>query len=167
MSKTNSGYNPFFRDDDVTFQLWRFLNHTAFVINRSRQKELARYGLTPEQAHVLDILHQSHGAATIQDIVKITLRQHHSISTLVGRMAAQGLVKKVRSASDARKYNVTITAKGRALYRTMTRDSIKEIFSCLSAGERAGLDKGLKKLMFKAFQALDKNNISGGLLNGS
>jgi DNA-binding MarR family transcriptional regulator len=156
MGRAKPSADLFVQDDDTDFALWRFLNHTVFVINRSRQKELARYGLTPEQAHVLDILHQSHGSATIQDIVNITLRQHHSISTLVGRMAAQGLVKKVRSASDARKYNVTITEKGRALFRTMTRDSIKEIFSCLSPSEREGLDKGLKKLMFKAFQALDK-----------
>jgi DNA-binding MarR family transcriptional regulator len=155
MDKAKPGVNLFVQDDDTYFALWRFLNHTAFIINRSRQKELARFGLTLEQAYVLDILHQSRGSATIQDIVNITLRRHHSISTLVGRMAAQGLVKKVRSASDARKYKVTITPKGRALFRTMTRDSIKKIFSCLSVGERQGLDKGLKKLMFKAFQALE------------
>ncbi len=156
MGRAKSGIRFFVHDDDTDFALWRFLNHTAFVINRSRQKELAQYGLTPEQAHVLDILHQSHGSATIQDIVNITLRQHHSISTLVCRMAAQGIVKKVRSASDARQYNVTITAKGRALYRTMTRDSVKEIFSCLSSEEREELDKGLKKLLLKAFQELDE-----------
>ncbi len=156
MSRVKPGTDFFVGDDDTDLALWRFLNHTAFVINRSRRKELARYGLTLEQAYVLDILHHNRGSATIQDIVKITLRRHHSISTLVNRMAAQGLVKKVRSASDARKYNVTITAKGRTLFRTMTRDSIKDIFSCLSAGEKEGLDKGLKKLLFKAFQALDK-----------
>ena len=156
MGKTNSDYNPFLRDDDVSFQMWRLLYHTAFVINRSRQKELAQYGVTPEQAHVLDILYQNRGTAKIRDIVNITMRQHHSISTLISRMAVQGLVKKVRSSSDARQYNVTITEKGRALFRTITRHSITEIFSCLSERDRQGLDNGLKKLMVKAYKALEK-----------
>ena len=81
-------------DKDTDFRLWRLLDHTRFVISRSREKELARFGMTPEQAHVLDILHQSGGKATIQEIVNITMRQHHSISTLVGRRAKQGPVKK-------------------------------------------------------------------------
>jgi DNA-binding MarR family transcriptional regulator len=156
MGKANSGYNPYVQNDDVSFRLWRFLYHTAFVINRSRQKELAQYGVTPEQAHVLDILHQSRGKVTIQDIVNITMRQHHSISTLVGRMVMQGLVKKVRSPADARQYNVNITEKGKALFRTITRDSITDIFSCLSKRDMQGLDNGLKKLMTKAYQALIK-----------
>ena len=156
MDRANPGFNPYVQDDDVDFTLWRFLNHTAFMINRSRQKELAQYGVTPEQAQVLDILHQGRGMATISDIVNITLRQHHSISTLVSRMAMQGLVKKVRNASDARRYNVTITERGRALFRAITRDSITEIFSCLSERDRQELDKGLKKLMEKAYRALIK-----------
>jgi len=156
MSRANSDFNPFLRDDDVSFGLWRLLYHTAFVINRSRQKELAQYGVTPEQAHVLDILYQSRGMATIRDIVNITMRQHHSISTLVGRMATQGLLKKVRSPADARQYNVVITEKGKKLFRTITRRSITDIFSCLSDSDRQALDNRLKKLMEKAYQAIEK-----------
>ena len=156
MSRANSDFNPFLRDDDVSFGLWRLLYHTAFVINRSRQKELAQYGVTPEQAHVLDILYQSQGMATIRDIVNITMRQHHSISTLVGRMATQGLLKKVRSPADARQYNVVITEKGKKLFRTITRRSITDIFSCLSDSDRQALDNRLKKLMEKAYQAIEK-----------
>jgi len=156
MGKTNSNYNPFLQDNDVSFQLWRLLYHTAFVINRSRQKELAQYGVTPEQAHVLDILYQSRSTAKIRDIVKITMHQHHSISTLVNRMAVQGLVQKVRSPNDARQYNVTITEKGKALFRTITRQSITDIFSCLSQRDSKALDNGLKKLMAKAYKALEK-----------
>jgi DNA-binding MarR family transcriptional regulator len=155
MGKSNSGRPLLLRDNEISFQLWRLLYHTAFVINRSRQKELAQYGVTPEQAHVLDILYQSNGTARIRDIVKITMRQHHSISTLVNRMALQGLVKKVRSTSDARRYNVIITEKGRALFRTITRYSITDIFSCLSERDGKELDSGLKKLMAKAYKALE------------
>ncbi|OGO33178.1 MAG: hypothetical protein A2Z29_08655 [Chloroflexi bacterium RBG_16_56_11] len=143
-------------DKDTDFRLWRLLDHTRFVISRSREKELARFGMTPEQAHVLDILHQSGGKATIQEIVNITMRQHHSISTLVGRMAKQGLVKKIRSASDSRQYNVNITEKGRALFQSITRRSVEEIFGDLTERDKKALQKVLKKLQVKAYQSLGK-----------
>jgi DNA-binding MarR family transcriptional regulator len=144
------------RDNDIDFKLWRILNHTGFVIARSRKKELAQYGLTQEQAHVLDILHHSSGTVTIQEIVNITMRQHHSISTLVDRMAKQGLVKKARSASDARQYDVIMTEKGQELFGRTTRDSIADIFSALSASEKRELYRGLKKLRARAYKLLGK-----------
>jgi len=144
------------RDSDINFSLWRILNHTGFVIARSRKKELAQYGLTPEQAHILDILHHSGGTVTIQGIVDITMRQHHSISTLVDRMSKQGLVKKVKNASDARQYDVMITKKGQELFGGTTRKSITDIFSALSAREKKELEKGLKKLRARAYKLLGK-----------
>lgn len=138
------------------FQLWRLLDHTRFVIARSREKELARYGLTPEQYHVLDILHHSGGTITIQEIVNITMRQHHSISTLINRMVKQGLVKKIRSQSDGRQYNVIIKEMGELLFLKTTRDSITDIFSSLSESDREELGRELNKLMVKAYQVLGK-----------
>ncbi len=152
----NNRYNQRRQNNDINFQLWRLLDHTRFVIARSRKKELSQYGLTPEQAHVLDILNRSGGMVIIQEIVNITMRQHHSISTLVNRMAKQGLVNRIRSVSDARQYNVIITEKGQALFRTTTRNSITDIFSGLSEGDKKGLDKGLKRLLAKAYQVLGK-----------
>ncbi len=146
------------RDNDIDFKLWRILSHTGFVIARSRKKELAQYGLTPEQAHVLDILAHSGGTITIQGIVAITMRQHHSISTLVDRMAKQGLVRKVRSTSDARQYDVIITQKGRELFGRTTRNAITDIFSSLSASEKKELDRGLKKLRDRAYKLLGKKH---------
>jgi DNA-binding MarR family transcriptional regulator len=142
--------------EDIEFQLWRLLEHTRFVIARSREKELAQYGLTLEQSHVLDILHHCGGMSTIREIVNITMRQHHSISTLVNRMVKQGLVKKIRSKSDARQYNVVITETGELLFRKTTRNSITDIFAALSESDRKGLGKGLSKLMVKAYQVLGK-----------
>ena len=143
-------------EDDVNFKIWRLLDHTRFVIARSREKELARYGLTLEQSHVLYILHHNGGVSTIQEIVNITMRQHHSISTLINRMAKQGLVKKIRSKSDARRYNVIITEMGEELFRMTPRDSITDIFSIISGSDRKGLGRGLSKLMVKSYKVLGK-----------
>jgi DNA-binding MarR family transcriptional regulator len=121
---------------DVDFQLWRLLDSTRYMIFRSRELELARLGLTPEQAFTLDILQSSGGSSTINQIVSMTQRQHNSISTLVDRMARQGMVRKTRSRKDRRTLRVSLTEKGHDLFVKIPRDSIKNAFSCLEDKEK-------------------------------
>ena len=64
----------------------------------------------------------------MNEIVEITVRRHHSISTQIGRMVKQGLVKKIKSHADLRGYNIVITEKGQELFKRITRDSIKKCF---------------------------------------
>ncbi len=139
---------------DPDFSLWRILDHTRFLIARSREVELARYGLTPEQSFVLDILNESDGCTTINKLVEITQRQHHSISTLIDRMNRQGLVRKTKGGGDKRKYEVEITEKGQELLNRMTRDSVRTIFSCLSDSDKTVLRSCLTLLMAEAYRVL-------------
>ena len=140
-----------------SFSLWRVLDHTRFVIARSREKELARYGLTPEQSHVLDILQESDGSTTINELVELTQRQHHSISTLVDRMTRQGLVRKRKGKDDKRKYEVSITARGRELAEKMSRESIDSILSVLTEAEVSQLRSTLRRLEVRALEMLQKD----------
>ena len=139
---------------DEDFQLWRLLDHTRFMIARSREMELAQFGLTPEQAYLLDILHQNDGSTTINEIVTVTLRQHHSISTQINRMAKQGLVNKVQYPSDRRKYSIVLTEKGQTLFKEVTRDSIRMTFACLSDEDKAELGLRLTLLNERAYSML-------------
>ena len=142
---------------DPGFSLWRVLDHTRFIIARSREKELGRYGLTPEQSHVLDILQESNGSTTINQLVELTQRQHHSISTLIDRMTKQGLVSKRKGRDDRRRYEVFITPKGRELAETMSRESISAIFSILSDAEMTNLRAVLRRLEVRAREELHKD----------
>jgi DNA-binding MarR family transcriptional regulator len=137
---------------DGDFRLWRLLDHTRFMISRLREKELDQFGITPEMAHILDILSQNGGAATMNEIATITVRRHHSISTQIARMAKQALVKKLKSRADLRGYNIAITEKGQELFGRITRDSIKNAFSCLSDDDKKGLDVRLKSLLIHAYE---------------
>jgi DNA-binding MarR family transcriptional regulator len=141
---------------DADFSLWRTLDHTRFMISRLREKELDQFGITPEMAHILDILSSTNGPVTMNDIVEITVRRHHSISTQIARMARQGLVRKIKSRSDLRGYNIQITEKGRALFEKITRDSIIKAFSCLSEEDKKGLDMRLKALLMHAYELNSK-----------
>ena len=138
------------------FALWRLFDHTRFMIARNREMELGRYGLTPEQSHVLNILFQKGGSSTINEIVEITMRQHHSISTLINRMTKQELVKKIKTPTDNRIYQVVITAKGEKLFQKVTQESIITAFSCLSEKDKSELQAHLRCLMGRAYEMLGK-----------
>ena len=138
------------------FTLWRVLDHARFMISRAREMELTQLGMTPEQSHVLDILAESGGSTTINELVEITQRQHHSISTLIDRMHKQKLVTKRKSGTDRRQYEVIITQKGEYLLKNMTRDSIKSIFSCLNGEEMELMWSYLLRLTNEASRMINK-----------
>ena len=147
---------------EANFSLWRMLDHARFMIARSREMELSKYDLTPEQSHVLDILRESEGSTTINQLVDITQRQHHSISTLIDRMTRQGLVSKKKAGVDKRKYEVLVTEKGKEMAEKMTRNSVDMIFSCLTEEEKTQLRSSMIKLTIEAYRMLG-HRISPGI----
>jgi DNA-binding MarR family transcriptional regulator len=77
------------------FNTWLLLDYTRFTVARLRDIELTKLGITPEQAAILKILCR-HGTSNIAKIADRWMRQQQSVSTLISRMAEQGLVKKVK-----------------------------------------------------------------------
>ncbi len=138
---------------DVDFPLWRLLDHTRYMIFRMREKELAEYNLTPEQAFVLDIIHASGGSTTINSIVEMSQHRHNSISALINRMARQGLLKKNRTRRDKRAFRIVSTAKGEELLGRASRGSVHDAFSCLESSEKLQLEALLNRLMSRAYSA--------------
>jgi len=148
--KTNEKLN------DNDYQLWITLDHLRYMIFRARKMELARYNITPEQAHILYILHRNGDSITINQMMESTQRQHHSISTLINRMTGKGLVSKVKIPGKGRRLNIVITKKGQDLLKTMTRDSLRRIFSCLSEEDKQEMIAHLCRLIVSSYKALGK-----------
>jgi DNA-binding MarR family transcriptional regulator len=128
------------------FDIWIMFDHAKFIISRAREIELAEFGLTIEQAAVLHDLIDREGSATLNDLAKSTMRQYHSVSTLVNRMAKIGLVKKVKH-SDKKKFEISVTEKGYDMYGKVTRNSVNMIFSALSSAEQKVFYKHLRTLV--------------------
>jgi DNA-binding MarR family transcriptional regulator len=141
------------QNNDGDFGLWKLLNHAERVVARSRELELAQYGLTREQASVLDELMMSGGSATNADLTDATMRQHHSVTSLVNRMAERGLVRKKKTSSK-NKYLVSITEQGRIIYGQITRNSIEMAFSEFPAEDKLKLAEYLNKLVIKGRKML-------------
>ena len=132
--------------DSNNFELWVMLDSAHFAISRSRFLEIAQYGLTPEKAQILHIVQSNGGSLPQSKISDFTMRQHHSVSSLINRMIKEGILKKVKYPGD-RTFTVLTTKKGQDRYNKLTRDSIDMIFSSLSAVERQKLTSLLRQLL--------------------
>jgi len=116
--------------------VWRLLDNTRFAISRLREIELNRFGLTIEQSSILKILASLGGSSNLGELEYLTLRQPHTLSTLIGRMKRLKMVAKKRSPT-AKRYSIYITRHGQSLLDRMTENSLKEVFSCLSLKQLA------------------------------
>jgi DNA-binding MarR family transcriptional regulator len=125
------------------------LDNTHYAIARARLLEIAKFGLTKEQAQILYIIGINGGAVTLGEIGNYSMRQHHSISTLIKRMINVGLVKKVKVPNE-KAFNIVATAKGKDAYSKLTRASIDFIFSSITPEEKEQLALTLSKLQKSA-----------------
>lgn len=148
MNRNESSNN----DTSIYYSAWRRLDHARYMIFRLREKELAQVGLTPEQTQVLDIIYEAGGSSSINTIVQATQRQHNSMSTLITRMARQGLVRKTRTRRDKRVYRVTLTEKGISAYLSAPKEIFDKAFSCLSNKELDELGDFLQRIYVHVYE---------------
>jgi DNA-binding MarR family transcriptional regulator len=140
------------------FDLWVLLEQTRFAICRAKELELAKINLTVIQASVLYTLRVKGGEATQKEIADFTMRQHHSVSTLVNRMIRSGLLKKVKYSGD-KGTRIAMTEKGQELYDGISDIAIAMVFSSLSKEEKVRLAESLKVLRSKARSMLGMDHV--------
>jgi DNA-binding MarR family transcriptional regulator len=133
--------------------LWSLLDGTWFAVSRMRELELARFGLTIEQSALLKMIDKKGGSASTGVLEYLSLRQPHSVSRLIARVAGMGLLQKQRAEAE-RRHTVTLTAKGRALLSGITDTSIDAAFSGLTRREARRLDRLLAILQRRALSLL-------------
>jgi DNA-binding MarR family transcriptional regulator len=128
------------------FGIWVLMDSAHFTISRSRFLEIAQFGLTPEKAQILHAIESNGGSLTQSKISEFTMRQHHSVSSLINRMVKEGLLKKVKYPGD-RTFTVIMTKKGLGKYSNLTHKSIDMILSSLTDKEKLALYALLEKLL--------------------
>jgi DNA-binding MarR family transcriptional regulator len=139
--------NKYFSYSDADHDLWMLLTHTRYAIYRSREKELLRYGVSPEQVGVMFIVQALGSRATPSVIARFILRQPHTVSALIERMVEKGFVKKDHDLDKRNLVRVSLTDKGQKVYEYSTkRGPIHRIMGVLSQDERTQLQGLLGKL---------------------
>jgi DNA-binding MarR family transcriptional regulator len=131
------------------FEIWMLLNRTRNTIYRLRELELAQFDLTVEQAAILHLLIDRGGITTAKTIEDITMRQHHSVSTLINRMIKMNLVAK-RKSPESKKNEILITKHGENFYHKIPIHSIEMLFCSLKVKDIELLISYLSVLLEKA-----------------
>ena len=153
-SRTGNGEQPCTGPEALsTWELWDLLAHTGFAISRLRELELAPLGLTMMQSLVFKILDDNGGTITTKTLEDFTMRQHHSISTLINRMTKMGLVTRQRI-PHGRRHIISFTPAGRDLHCNMTTYAIEMTLATLSESRKQDLARCLEKLLTRARELL-------------
>jgi len=84
------------------------------LIIREYQPHLDKLGITYSQYLVLMVLWEKDGIA-VSEITERLILNTNTVTPILKRMEAQGLITRQRSASDERKVIITLTPKGRQL----------------------------------------------------
>jgi DNA-binding MarR family transcriptional regulator len=140
-----------FSDGDEYHDLYLIFSHARYLSFRAREKELAKYHLTPEQAPILFIIKSFKEQASPIKIAAYIFRQRHSVSTLVQRMEKKGLILKTKDLERKNMVRVSLTDKGRKAYELSSRrDSTHHIMGTLNKAERRQFLGFLRRIMVQS-----------------
>jgi DNA-binding MarR family transcriptional regulator len=152
----------FYTTDDEDQDLWLLLTHARYAVFRAREKELQRYGVSPEQVSLLFVVQALGNKATPVAISRHIIRQPHTVSALVDRMVRRGLVKKVKDLDRKNLVRVVMTEKGKKTYELSTkRGPIHRIMRSLEVKERDNFRVSLEKILATARKeiGLDRDDL--------
>jgi len=134
---------------------WEHFAITYMTLQRARELELAKVGLTIPQAGVLYFLKTSNEPLTPMKLSRRMNRQPHTLSALLKRMETQGLVKTTKDLRRKNWVRVSLTKKGDQTYkRQMAQRTARNVTSCLSQSETDQLNAICKKLRVQGTQLI-------------
>ena len=102
-------------DNQLCFKLYT----ASRLITQAYHPLLAQHGLTYPQYLVLLVLWEKDGQP-VNDIAKRLMLETNTVTPLLKRMEAEGIVTRARGETDARQMIVKLTKKGRDLQKKLT-----------------------------------------------
>ena len=134
---------------------WLRVETIMAVMERARNLELSKIGLNIPQASVLYCLKTTKDPLTPMRLARMMHKQPHTVSALVHRMEAQGLVSTKKDMKRKNWLRVSLTKKGEeALKRWATATVVPDALDCLSKKEQETLFTITKKLHARGLELL-------------
>lgn len=138
----------------------RIVETIIYLVTESRRlskEEATRCGVTPTQLSVLKLLHEI-GDLSLGNLSK-EIRAHNSTVTgIVDRMEAAGLVERARSAEDRRVWIIRLTAAGRRVAeraRVSPWDLLRGALAELPQSDQEKLTAILRKVALNVQSAVE------------
>ena len=142
---------------DQDFNLWILLAQTRSLLFSAGEVELSKWNISLMQGWTIFTIKAIGDRATPAEIARWLGREPHTVSSLLSRMMAQGLIVKEKSLDKKNLVRIKLTAKGEQLYHdAIGMKPMHDIISVLSREERQQIKFLLGKLRDKAQQNLGR-----------
>lgn len=102
---------PSVLDEGLGFNIYR----VGLLFRRELMRALVDYEMTPEQWQVMMTLWHTDKPINQSEIVKMLLKDKHTVSRIIQRLERDGWIKKKSDSADARVTIIQLTVKGEAL----------------------------------------------------
>jgi DNA-binding MarR family transcriptional regulator len=102
---------PEFLEASLNFNIYR----TSLLLRREFFRALAGQGITPEQWQVMAVLRHLKKPVSQREIVKLSLKDKHTISRIITKMEKNGWIAKSADFSDGRMSMIQLTETGQSL----------------------------------------------------
>lgn len=151
---------PELNPDEVKelYRLSVLIKQTDNAIQKSRENELRKFGITPEQAAALICIRSLGSRATPAEISRWLFRDESSTLVLIRRMIKQGLTVKTTDPNNKHLIIIRLTRKGSSGYKNAIKFlSLQDIFSNLTINKRDLLYSLISEIRLTAFDKLGLN----------
>ncbi len=148
----------------------RIVETVIYLVTESRRlstEEATRCGVTPTQLSALKLLHEI-GDLSLGTLSKEIKAHNSTVTGIVDRMEAAGLVERARSDEDRRVWIIRLTAAGRRVAeraRVSPWDLLRAALEELPASDQEKLTAILRKVAANVQSAVDRPLPGGGKRN--
>ena len=141
------------------YRLWQLIRHTTHLIDKARQRELHRYGITWRSSGIMHMIFILGKRATPVEIAKQLARERHTISEQLTRLEREGLIIKIKDLERKNLVRVELTEKGyKSIINPPERKSTNHIMGVLNTKEQKNLWILMVKLRDEAMKYLGLDN---------
>jgi MarR family transcriptional regulator, 2-MHQ and catechol-resistance regulon repressor len=140
-------------DPELIYSTWWMMTITRRAMSKARAKELLPYGITTEQAAVLNIVNAIGEKATPAEISRAMIREANSTTSIINTMVKKGLLNTTKDLERRNLIRVSLTDRGYQILKKINkRKPMTQIMSTLSLEEIHQLREILGKLQQKALK---------------
>ena len=137
----------------VHFNTWVLLQQVCGAHSKLWTRQLRTFGMRPGQVAVLFVLINRNGSSTTSEISDWLARARHTVTGLINRMAAKGLVERRKEGSDKRFTRIFVTEKGLDAYKRLYESNLPiKVISRLSEKDLDSLNKYLRFIRNEFFK---------------
>ncbi|QQK75048.1 MarR family transcriptional regulator [Salicibibacter cibarius] len=135
-------------EQDLSLKLLVVLMKAEHAIASATQADMKRYGLTPSEFAVLELLYHK-GDQPIQQLGKRILLTSGSLTYVVDKLEKKGMLERIRCTEDRRVVYASINEAGKTFMARVFpqhRASVHNIFAQLSDEEKETMIALLKRV---------------------